>query len=241
MAVIVNRPPLLVTTVGLTLNEPGCEIWYGGRPPNTMTSAEMPDAQVFAATPWNVIVAGCALSGALLEGAMEKLARCVKPEERSVTCSSPVWDSASESTRTRMLATPDWSLVVVPETERISGAPGAEVMMRNSPDTTSNRTVRLASGRPDCESCTRTSASPPAQTDVPQAADWLALGVTVTTLLTVRGLTVSVALIGVAVPVSRTLSVTGVSTETGPGMTVSALPVRVPEMGTASWSLEVIR
>jgi hypothetical protein len=134
---------------------------------------------------------------------------------------------------------PVWSLVEVPVRPSVSGAPGVEVMTRNSPDTTSKRTVRLASGKPDWLSCTRTSASPPAQTAVPHAADWLELGVTVTTLLTVRAFTVSTAVTGTALPVSRTVSVTGVSPETGPATTVSSWPVTRFTTGNASWSLEV--
>ena len=133
-----------------------------------------------------------------------------------------------------MLAVPVLSVVVVPVSESTSGAPGAEVMMRTSPEITSKRTVRPTSGTPAWESTTFTSASPPEQIAVPHAVDWLALGVTVTTLLTVRGFTMRLAVAGVFVPeVSCTVSVTGVSDPTSFGMTVIAPLAAVPTTGSA--------
>ncbi|HET7729724.1 MAG TPA: hypothetical protein VFK48_06795 [Usitatibacter sp.] len=76
---------------------------------------------------------------------------------------------------------------------------------------------------------------------MPHAADWLALGVIVTTLLTVRGFTVKAAVAGVVDAVSRTVSVTGTSAATGLGTTTSVVPVKLPLTGTAAWSLEDTR
>src|SRR5258708_16645229 len=140
----------------------------------------------------------------------------------------------------RILAVPVSSVVEVPESDNVSGNPAAEVMIRMSPDTTSKRTTRARNGTPLMPRPTFTPASPPEHIAVPHAADWLALGVIVTTLLTVRGFTTSAAVTGVDPPVSLTVSVMGVSAATGPGTIVSWLPVKTPTMGMTNWLLEVM-
>jgi hypothetical protein len=75
---------------------------------------------------------------------------------------------------------------------------------------------------------------------VPHAADWLLLGITETTLLIVRGLTIKFAVIGAAVPVSRIVRVTLVSAATGLGTSVKELAVTVPTFGIAAWLLDVM-
>src|SRR6476619_2747599 len=140
---------------------------------------------------------GRTVSGALLEGAIEIDAVCTNPEESSVTWISAVCAGESARTRTRIRAVPVPSDVVVPDTPRVSVLPAGEVMIRTSPETTSKRTGRPTNGTPFWVRVTFTSASPPEHTELPHAADWLALGVTVTTLLTVRGFTVSEAVAGV--------------------------------------------
>src|SRR5215831_13023108 len=196
VAPIVKWPPLEVTVVGFTVNPAGWVIWYGGRPPNTITSALTPVAQVFESVPTKETWLGCALSGALLADAMVTLVLCVKPDATSVICSRAVWGVALGSARTRMRAVPDESVVVEPVVAVVSGSPGADVMTRRSPDRMSNLTVRPVRGTPAWLNIAVTTASPPAQTAVPQFADWLALGVTVTELLIVRGFTVRAAVAG---------------------------------------------
>jgi hypothetical protein len=114
-------------------------------------------------------------------------------------------------------------------------------MMRRSPDTTSKRTELPLSGTAAWASVAVTIASPPEQTEVPHAGDWLGLGVTATVLLMVRGLTVNVAVAGVVAPVSRTVRVIEVSAATWPGTTVIAEPAKLPMTGTTAWLLDVMK
>ena len=61
----------------------------------------------------------------------------------------------------------------------------------------------------------------------------------VMSLLTVPGFTVTVAVTGIAAPVSRTVSVTVVSAVTGLGTMVTERPVTPPVIGRMAWLLEV--
>ena len=96
----------------------------------------------------NWIAVGLTVNGALLDGAMVIEAVWTKPDEVSVPCMSAVCAGASESTRTRMRAVPELSVVVVPDVLSVSVLPAADVMMRTSPETTSKRTVLPTSGTP---------------------------------------------------------------------------------------------
>ncbi len=144
------------------------------------------------------------------------------------------------NTRTRTRARPVWSVVVVWNRPSVSGVtPGSVVMKRKSPLSTSKRTPRAASGIPPWESVTVTSPSPPEQSTAgpvhPVSVDVRVISML---LFTVPGLTVSVALTGAAVPVSRTVNVTVVSAVTGFGISVTERPVTPPLIATMAWLLE---
>ena len=186
------------------------------------------------------LVSPCALSAALLMGAIVKLVRWYAPVAMSVICNSAVCAPASGNARIRIRAIPNSSVVVVPDNAVTSGwMPVADVMMRKAPDTTSNLTPLAASGTPPWEIATLTSASPPEQIAAPQAADCVEVGVIVTLLPTVPGFTVTDAETGVALPVSRAVSVTTVSTATGFGTSVTERPVTPPLTWRTAWLLDV--
>jgi hypothetical protein len=90
-------------------------------------------------------------------------------------------------------------------------------MKRKSPVTASKRTTRPVIAAPAWVSNTDTSASPPEHTAGAQLMPWVEEGVTVISLLTVPGRTVTTALAVGVVPVSRTVSVTSVSAITALG------------------------
>lgn len=236
--VTVNREPLLNRVIGEMRNVPGWEIEYGGCPPKTITSAETPVAQVLRSRPMKATLEGCALRGLLLAVAIVTATRCVLPLEVSVAWSSAVCAEALGSARTRMRATPLLSVVVVPEMPSVSAAPAVEVMMRRSPEITSKRTCRPWIATPFWASRAATSASPPAHSEAPQAIGWLALGVTVTVLLIVRGFTVAVTVAWLPSE-SRTMIVTPVSAATSPGTTVKVVVDVDAAVATTAWSFEI--
>jgi hypothetical protein len=135
---------------------------------------------------------------------------------------------------------PDASVGTVTDVSSVSIVePEDDVTNRKSPVTASNLTERPTKGAPACESLAVTTASPPEQIAGAQLSPCVDDGVIVTSLLTVPGRTVNVAVAGVAVPVSLIVSVSGVSAPTLFGTTVSVLPVIGPASGSTFWLLEV--